>query len=95
MDTHNHTMNTMREMNANTAATHQRVANMHSEMIRGVNTYHAASPGYGRPDVVEADVRWDHVYQNTQNPDVFVSTENIWLDPGVDFEELKRTNGNY
>jgi DNA-directed RNA polymerase subunit RPC12/RpoP len=95
MDTHNHAMNTMREMNANTAATHQRVANMHSEMIRGVNTYHTVSPGYGRPDVVEADVRWDHVYQNTQNPDVFVSTENIWLDPGVDFEELKRTNGNY
>ena len=94
-DAHNHTMNTMREMNANTAATHDRVANMHSEMLREVNTYHTVSPGYGRPDVVEADIRWDHVYQNTQNPDVFVSTENIWLDPGVDFEELKRTNGNY
>ena len=94
-DAHNHAMNTMREMNANTAATHDRVANMHSEMLREVNTYHTASPGYGNPDVVEADIRWDHVYQNTQNPDVFVAAENIWLDPGVDFEELKRTNGNY
>ena len=94
-DTHNYTTGVMREMNANTAATHDRVANMHSEMIREVNTYHTASPGYGRPDVVEADIRWDHVYQNTNNPDQYVATENIWLDPGVDFEELKRTKGDY
>ena len=94
-DTHKYTTGVMREMNANTAATHDRVANMHSEMIREVNTYHTASPGYGRPDVVEADIRWDHVYQNTNNPDQYVATENIWLDPGVDFEELKRTKGDY
>ena len=94
-DTHDYTTGVMREMNANTAATHDRVANMHSEMIREVNTYHTASPGYGRPDVVEADIRWDHVYQNTNNPDQFAATENIWLDPGVDFEELKRTKGDY
>ena len=60
-----------------------------------MNSYHTASPGYGNPVVIEADIRWVHVYQNTQNPDVFVAAENIWLDPGVDFEELKRTNGNY
>jgi DNA-directed RNA polymerase subunit RPC12/RpoP len=89
-DTHNYTTGVMREMNANTAATHDRVANMHSEMLREVNTYHTASPGYGRPDVVEADIRWDHVYQNTNNPDQFAATENIWLDPGVDFEELRK-----
>lgn len=94
-DTHNYTTGVMHEMNANTAATHERVANMHSEMIREVNTYHTASPGYGRPDVVEADIRWDHVYQNTNDPDQFAATENIWLDPGVDFEELKRTKGDY
>lgn len=94
-DTHNYTTGVMHEMNANTAATHERVANMHSEMIREVNTYHTASPGYGRPDIVEADIRWDHVYQNTNDPDQFAATENIWLDPGVDFEELKRTKGDY
>ena len=94
-DTHNYTMNVMHEMNANTAATHARVANLHSEAIRGVNTYHTASPGYGAPDVVEADVRWDHVYQNTLDPQLFAASESYWLEPGVDFEELKRTNGNY
>ena len=94
-DTHQYTMNVMHEMNANTAATHDRVSNLHSEAIRGVNTYHTAHPGYGSPDVVEADVRWDHVYQSNQNPDVFAAAEQVWLEPGVDFEELKRTGGNY
>ena len=94
-DTHNYTMNVMHEMNANTAATHDRVANLHSEAIRGVNTYYTARPGYGAPDVVEADVRWDHVYQNTVDPQLFAASEAYWLEPGVDFEELKRTNGNY
>ena len=99
-DTNNYTTNIMREMNANTAATHDRVANLHSEAIRGVNTYYAA-PGtfsYGnstRPDVVEASINWDHVYQSTQNPDVFAATRDVWLEPGVDFVELKKTNGNY
>ena len=94
-DTHNYTMNVMHEMNANTAATHLRVANLQSEAIRGVNTYYNARPGYGRPDVVEADVRWDHVYQNTVHPDLFAASESYWLQPGVDFEELRRTDGNY
>ncbi len=94
-DTHNYTMNVMHEMNANTAATHQRVANLHSESIRGVNTYYTAQSGYGTPGVVEADVRWDHVYQNTLDPNLFAASESYWLQPGVDFEELKRTNGAY
>ena len=86
----------MREMNANAAATHQRVANLHSESIRGVNTYYTnGQGGYGSPEVVEAGVNWDHVYQSNVNPDVFAASENIWLEPGVDFEELRRTNGNY
>ncbi len=93
--THDSIMNTMHQMNANTAATHQRAANLHSESIRGVNTFHTASPGYGVPDVVEADVKWDHVYQNTAHTDIFAASENYWLEPGVDFEELRRTNGNY
>ena len=94
-DTHNYTMNVMHEMNANTAATHQRVANLHSESIRGVNTYYTNNPGYGDPRVVEAGVNWDHVYQSSRNPDHFAATEGVWLEPGVDFEELKRTNGGY
>lgn len=94
-DAHNSIMNTMHEMNANTAATHQRVANLHSESIRGVNTFHTARPGYGVPDVVEADVRWDHVFQNTEYTDIFAASDTYWMEPGVDFEELKRTNGNY
>ena len=94
-DTHNYTMNIMHEMNANTAATHQRVANLHSESIRGVNTYYTAQSGAGVPDVVEADVRWDNVYQNTVDPSVFVASESYWLEPGVDFEPLIRTNGQY
>ena len=93
--THNEIMDTMHQMNANTSATHDRVANLHSESIRSVNTYHTARPGYGNPDVVEADVRWDHVYQNTLDPELFAASENYWLQPGVDFEELKRTNGDY
>ena len=94
-DTHNYTMNVMHQMNANTAATHQRVANLHSESIRGVNTYYTAQSGAGIPDVVEADVRWDNVYQSTVDPSIFVASESYWLEPGVDFEPLIRTNGQY
>ena len=92
-DTHQYTMNVMHEMNANTAATHDRTANLYSESIRGVNSYYTAHPGYGNPDVVEADVRWDHVYQSNRDPDIFAAAEGVWLEPGVDFEELKRTDG--
>lgn len=94
-DTHNYTMGVMHEMNANTAATNERVANLRSEAIRGVNTYHTANPGNGQPNVVEASVNWDHVYQSSRNPDVYAATEGSWLEPGVDFEELKRTKGDY
>ncbi len=94
-DAHNHAMNVMHDMNANTAATHQRVANLRSEAIRGVNTYYAAPSGTGGPDVVEADVRWGSVYQSTVDPSLFVAGESYWLEPGVDFERLQRTDGNY
>lgn len=94
-DTHDYTMNVMHEMNANTAATHERVANLHSEAIRGVNTYYNANPGFGNPDIVEASVKWDHVYQSTRDLDIFAASERIWLEPGADFEELRKTNGNY
>jgi hypothetical protein len=77
-------------------ATSQRVNNLRSEAIRGVNTYYTQSPGYGVPNVVEAGVGWDHVYQNTQYPDLFAaSTGEAPLEFGVDFEELKQTGGDY
>ncbi len=89
-------MNTMHEMMDSTARTHDRVANLHSESIQGVNTYFTNYGGYGDPDVVKADVRWDHVYQNTQNPDIYAAREgDAPLEYGVDFEELKRTKGDY
>jgi len=47
------------------------------------------------PDIVEASVKWDHVYQSTRDPDIFAATERIWLEPGTDFEELRKSNGNY
>ena len=81
----------MREMRESTARTHDRVANLHSESIRGVNTYYSNS---GDPRVVEADTQWDHVYQNTQNSDVFAASTGP-LEFGVDFEELERTDGDY
>ena len=87
-DTHNHAMNVMHEMNANTSMTHQRVANLQSEAIRGVNTY--MSP----ERIVEANVKYDHMYQSTQDSDVYVASDG-WLKPNVDFVEIKKTNGNH
>ena len=88
--------NVMHQMFQDNAATMDRVNNLRSEAIRGVNTYRTRSPGFGVPDVMEADVGWDHVYQNTQNPDIFAaSTGAAPLEFGVDFEELKQTNGDY
>ena len=93
--THSSIMNTIHETNAATSATHQKVANMHSESLRGKNVYETARPGGGVPEHVEADVKWDHVFQNTEQTDIFAASENYWLEPGVDFEELRRSDGNY
>ena len=88
-ETNAYTTNVMREMNANTAATHDRVAGMHSEMIREVNSY----SGYGGR-VVEADIGYDHVYQSTPGSrwgtDAYIGVEGDWLEPGVDFVELPK-----
>lgn len=47
------------------------------------------------PDIVEASVKWDHIYQSTRDLDIFAASERIWLEPGSDFEELRKSNGNY
>lgn len=88
-------MNVMYHMNTNTAATHQRIANLRSESIRGVNTYHTAQSSIGVSDMAEADMRWDNVYQNTADSSIFVASESCGLEPGVDFGSLTRTNGQY
>lgn len=87
--------NIMREMRESNAETQQRVNNLRSEAIRGVNTFYTASSGFGVPPVVEASTQWDHVYQNTQHPDYFAASEAAPLEFGVDYEELKQTGGNY
>lgn len=86
----------MREMRESTASTNQRVNNLRSEAIRGVNTYYTHNTGYGEPSVVEASTQWDHVYQNRRHPDTYAAhTGDAPLEFGVDFEELDRTDGNY
>ena len=96
-DTAAYTSGVMHQMFDSNAATSQRVNNLRSEQLREVNTYYtAAGGGYTDPRVVEADIGWDHVYQNTQDPDVFAaSTGAAPLEFGVDFEELKPTDGDY
>ncbi len=96
-DASNYGTQVMREMQANTARTNDIVNNLRSESIRGVNTYYAQPFGASSdPRVVEADVRWDHVYQNTQHPEWFAAHEgDAPLEFGVDYEELKNTGGRY
>lgn len=89
-DLNDHANSVMREMIASNAASHDRTANLTSEMIRDVNTYHTMDG-----NVVEASTSWDHVYQSTDRPDRFVATEGFELRPGIDFEELPRTQGDY
>lgn len=87
----------MHEMRASAERTNDIVNNLRSESIRGVNTYYAQPFGASSdPRVVEADIRWDHVYQNTQHPDRFAAGEGYApLEFGVDYEELKNTGGHY
>ena len=89
-ETNAYTSNIQHQMIADNAASHNRVANLQSEMIRDVNTYHTNTGG-----IVEASTSYDHVYQNTHNPDVFAAQQGDSFEFGVDFEELTRTNGDY
>lgn len=91
-----HTSTVMGQIQQSSDATMQRVRNRQSEQLREVNTFHAVPGIGGDADVVEADIGWDHVYQNTQNPDIFAASVGAApLEFGVDFEELKPTEGNY
>ncbi|MCR4655529.1 MAG: hypothetical protein K5770_04775 [Lachnospiraceae bacterium] len=88
-DTNAYTGNIQQQMIADNAASHSRVANLNSEMIREVNTYR------GSDGVVEASARYDHVYQHRTDPDTYAAQEGDYYEPGVDFSELKRTKGDY
>ena len=88
-DMNNYTSDVMHQMMDDNAASHTRVANLNSEMIRGVNTY------YGSDRVVEASTMYDHVYQYGPDPDVFAAQRGDYYTPGVDFTELNRTNGDH
>ena len=90
-----HASSVMGQMRESNDATMQRVRNLQSEAVREVNTFHAR-PGFsGDARTVEASTRWDHVYQNTEYPDRFAANEGAPLEFGVDFEELKQTDGTY
>ena len=83
-DTNAYTSDIQRQMIADNAASHDRVARRNSEMIREVNSYQANG------GTVEASTRYDHVYQSRRDPDLFAAQEGDSFIFGVDFEELKR-----
>ena len=89
-ETNAYTSNIQQQMIANNSASNDRIANLTSEMIRDVNTYHTND---GR--IVEASTQYDRVYQNVSNPDIFAAQAGNAFDIGIDFEELRRTNGDY
>lgn len=79
----------MNDMAASNAATNERVANMHSEMIGGYNVYQGADG-----NLVRADIGFDNVYQGTGSmSDWLVGTEGAWLEPGSDFIPLGKIEG--
>lgn len=83
-DTYAYGMELDRQSWANTNATMDRVNAMRSEAIRGVNSY---STGNG--DYVEADVRFDNVYQNNNYSDVYAGVEGNY-DMGSEWTMLKK-----
>lgn len=83
-ETQDYTSNIQHEIFAGNAATHEHVAQMNSEMINEVNVF--SGNGYD----VQASTKFDHVYQNTQDPTIFAAQEGNGFDFGVDFEELDR-----
>lgn len=83
-ETYSYGMELDRRSWANTNAVMDRVNNMRSEAIRGVNSYTT-----GNGNFVEADVRFDNVYQNTQNPDLYAGVEGSF-DMGSEWTVLKK-----
>lgn len=83
-DTYAYGMELDRQSWANTNATMDRVNDMRSEAIRGVNSF---STGNG--EYVEADVSFDNVYQNNGSKDVYAGVEGN-IDMGSEWTMLKK-----
>lgn len=83
-DTYSYGMELDRQSWANTNSVMDRVNNMRSEAIRGVNSYTT-----GNGDFIEADVRFDSVYQSTRNPDLYAGVEGNY-DMGSEWTALKK-----
>ena len=88
-DANAYTADVQHQIFQSNASAHDRAANRQSEMLREVNTYR------GSKGVVEASTRWDHVYQSKKQPDLYAAQEGSAVNFGVDFEELKKTDGSY
>lgn len=83
-DTYAYGMELDRQSRATTDSTMDRVNAMRSEAIRGVNSY---STGNG--DSVEADVRFDSVYQNSTHSDIYAGVEGSY-DMGSEWIMLEK-----
>ena len=88
-DTIDYTSNIQQQIIAGNSASHNITANLQSEMINEVNVYN------GSEGVVQASTQFDHVYQSTRDPDVYAAQVGNGFDFGIEFEELKRNNGDY
>lgn len=83
-DTYAYGMELDRQSWMSTSATMDKVADMRSEAIRGVNSY---STGNG--DYIEADVKYDSVYQNNSDTDIYAGVEGMY-DMGSEWTILKK-----
>ena len=83
MNTQNETSDIQRSMYQNASDTSDRVNEKRSDYFNEVNSF-ISSDGY----TVKADIKYDHLYQNTENPDLYLGSENP-IDPSG-FSELKK-----
>lgn len=83
MNTQNETSDIQRSMYQSASDTSDRVNEKRSDYFNEVNSF-ISSDGY----TVKADIKYDHLYQNTENPDLYLGSENP-IDPSG-FSELKK-----
>ena len=88
-NTQNYTSNIQHQIFESNSASHNKTANGYSEMINDVNSFNGS---YG---VVMASTQFDNVYQSTRDPDIYAASKGGPFDFGIEFEELKKTDGNY
>ena len=79
-----HTSNVQQQIIAENSRSHDKISDMNSEMINEQNSF------IGSEGTVMASTKYDHVYQNTNDPDIYLVEEGNSFEPGIEFEELKR-----